>query len=130
MTIKPIDQPVLDEASLALVLSSFHEYNLADTRINNYFRNLNMQTVLSMQAKFLSHALGGPKLNHKIMSMNHRHLKLQDCHFDAVMNNLHKALRDHKLDESEIEHVLTAAEGTRDSMLGRNTRKPSLYNMD
>ncbi|ORY00770.1 hypothetical protein K493DRAFT_390697 [Basidiobolus meristosporus CBS 931.73] len=123
MTIRPTTQPVLDEASLALVLSSFHEYNLADTCINNYFRNLNTQTMLSMQAKFLAHALGGAKLNHKIMSMNHRHLKLQDHHFDAVMNNLHKALKDHDLTEAEINHVLIAAEGTRDSMLGRTTRR-------
>ncbi|KAK9728808.1 hypothetical protein K7432_000773 [Basidiobolus ranarum] len=123
---KPTSPTPFDEASLAPIVNTFYRYNLADKRINQFFAKINMRALLIMQTKFLTHALSGAGINKKIMSMHHRHLGLQDHHFDAVISNLEKALVDHNVGETEIRGILAAAEGTRESMLGRHTYKTDL----
>ncbi|ORY06316.1 globin-like protein, partial [Basidiobolus meristosporus CBS 931.73] len=120
---KPSAPPTFDEASLTPVVATFYQYNLADDRINRFFKRIDIKALKYMQTRFLTYALNGSGINKKIMSMNHRHLGLQDHHFDAVLENLKKALLDHGVDETQVNPILAAAESTRDSMLGRPSHK-------
>jgi hemoglobin len=68
-------------------------------------------------------AFGGPhNYTGKDMRDGHAHLVergLNDDHFDAVKDNLGKALRELEVPEEKVAEVLTIVESTRDDVLGR-----------
>ncbi|ORY00135.1 bacterial-like globin, partial [Basidiobolus meristosporus CBS 931.73] len=108
------------EETISKVVDVFYsKYVLNDERIKHFFVGVDMEKQRVMQSKFLSFAFGGPAFNGKKMNIAHRHLKLTDDHFDAVMDDLGKALRDFDVPEEIIAKVAAVAETTRNDVLGR-----------
>ena len=107
------------EPAIDAVVERFYDIMMHDNRVNYLFKNTDMSRQRMMQKKFLNHVLGGMEYNGKNMRQAHAHLHLTDDHFNAVGENLAKAMKDLKVPQNLIDQVLAIAETTRDDVLGR-----------
>jgi hemoglobin len=111
------------EAAVDAAVDHFYRYVLTDERICHFFDGVDMQKQAAKQKAFLTFAFGGP--NHYTgldMRRGHAHLVargLNDSHFDAVLENLAKTLRDLGVREDLIAQAAAIAESTRNDVLGR-----------
>ena len=101
----------------------FYEKVLADDRINQSFRGVNMDTLREMQKAFLTMAFGGPN-NHSGRELREIHMHLvargiNDSHFDAVAENINGALKELAVPDELISEVMAAAEGLRADVLNK-----------
>jgi len=111
------------DAAVDAAVDIFYRYVLADDRINHWFDDVDMERQAAKQKAFMVMAFGGP--NHYTgADMRKAHAPLvarglDDSHFDAVAENLVKALRDLEVGEDMIGEVIAIVGSTRDDVLGR-----------
>jgi len=102
----------------------FYRYVLRDDRIAHFFDDVDMERQATKQKAFLTMAFGGPhNYTGKDMRTGHAHLVergLNDTHFDAVVENLDKTLRDLNVGQEDIDAVAAICESVRDDVLGRS----------
>lgn len=104
--------------AISAVVKEFYVYVLADERINHYFQEINMKEQTFKQINFLCYAFGGPKTWTGLdMRTAHAHLKLTEDDFNAVAENLLKALKKFSVPEETIEKVMKIAASTHDDVL-------------
>jgi hemoglobin len=110
--------PAIDAA-----VDIFYRYVLTDDRIAHFFDDVDMERQSAKQKAFLTMAFGGPhSYTGKDMREGHAHLVargLNDSHFDAVVENLAKTLRDLDVDDEKIAQVAAICETARDDVLNR-----------
>lgn len=110
-------------AAMDQAVDIFYRYVLSDDRINHWFEGIDMEKQTAKQHAFLTMALGGPhSYTGKDLRAGHAHLVargLNDEHFDAVKENLEKALRDLNVSQPQIDEVLNLVETTRSDVLNR-----------
>ena len=101
----------------------FYRHVLSDERINYWFDDIDMEKQAVKQKAFMTMAFGGPHhYTGQDMRTAHRPLVqrgLNDTHFDAVAENLVKALNELSVPQKEIDDVLAIVESTRDDVLDR-----------
>ena len=77
------------EGAVDAAVELFYNKVLADTRINSFFKKTDMTKQRQMQKQFLTFAFGGStKWNGKSMRAAHKHMKLDEDHFEAVAEDL------------------------------------------
>jgi len=111
------------DAAVDAAVDIFYRYVLADDRINHWFDAVDMERQAAKQKAFMTMAFGGPN-NYSGADMRkaHAHLVeqgLNDSHFDAVAENLGKALMDLNVAQEMIDEVMAIVGSTRDDVLGR-----------
>jgi len=111
------------EEAIGVAVDMFYEKVLADTRINHFFQNVDMQRQASMQKAFLTFAFGGPQ-EYTGSTLRSAHTKLvekglNESHFDAVMEHLRATLKELKVPDSLISEAATIAESVRNDVLCR-----------
>ncbi len=101
----------------------FYRRVLADSHVNHFFDDTDMDAQRSKQKAFLTMAFGGPnEYTGKDLSDAHRDLVrrgMNDSHFDAVAGHLQATLEELGVPEAETGEVMTIAGGTRDAVLCR-----------
>ena len=112
------------DAAVDAAVVRFYEIVLADDRIRHFFDGVDMARQTLHQKLFLKYAFGGmPNYPGKAMRKAHEHLVrdrgLNDAHFDAVLEDLARALRDLGVGEGMIGEVAAVAETTRNDVLDR-----------
>ena len=112
------------DAAVDVAVVRFYEIVLADDRIRHFFDGVDMARQTLHQKLFLKYAFGGmPNYPGRAMRTAHQHLVrdlgLNDAHFDAVLEDLGRALRDLGVGEGMIEEVAAVAETTRADVLDR-----------
>ena len=112
------------DAAVDVAVVRFYEIVLADDRIRHFFDGVDMARQTLHQKLFLKYAFGGmPSYPGRAMRTAHQHLVrdlgLNDAHFDAVLEDLGRALRDLGVGEGMIEEVAAVAETTRADVLDR-----------
>ena len=111
------------EAAVNAAVDVFYKHVLADDRIKDWFDGVDMDRQGTMQKSFMTMAFGGPsEYSGKDLRTGHAHLVAQglnDSHFDAVAENLEKALRELNVPDAEIGEVMGIVGSTRDDVLGR-----------
>ncbi len=111
------------EKGIGVAVDMFYEKVLADTRINHFFQNVDMQRQASMQKAFLTFAFGGPQ-EYTGSTLRNAHAKLvekglNEGHFDAVMEHLGTTLKELKVPDSLICEAAVIAESVRNDVLCR-----------
>lgn len=97
----------------------FYDKMLADSRVNFFFKGINMKKQRAHQAAFLTFAMGGSKGYEGNANMTVAHSRLaQDLgmrmeHFDIVLEHLGGALRDLQVPEEDIEEAAALVETLR-----------------
>jgi hemoglobin len=112
------------EAAVDQAVDIFYRYVLTDDRIAYWFEGIEMEKQAHKQKTFLTMALGGPTgYTGQDMRRGHAHLVargLNDSHFDAVVENLVKTLRDLNVPEDLIAEAGAIVESTRNDILNRD----------
>lgn len=113
------------EAAVDAAVDIFYRHVLKDDRIAHFFDDVDMEKQAVKQKAFLTMAFGGPhNYTGKDMREGHAHLVergLNDSHFDAVCENLVKALNDLDVAQELIDQVVEIAGSTREDVLGRSS---------
>lgn len=103
----------------------FYRHVLSDDRISHFFEDVDMEGQAAKQRAFMTMAFGGPhSYTGKDMREGHAHLVekgLDDSHFDAVAENLVKALKELDVAQHLIDQVMEIVGATREDVLGRST---------
>ncbi len=112
------------EAAVEAAVDRFYEIVLADDRIRHFFAGVDMKQQMVHMKLFLKFAFGGsPAYPGRAMRAAHarlvQDLGLGDEHFDAVLDDLAKALRGLGAGEDLIAEVIAVAESVRNDVLGR-----------
>ena len=112
------------EAAVNAAVDVFYRYVLSDDRINHWFDDIDMDRQAAKQKAFMTMAFGGPHAyTGKDMRNAHRPMVargLNDSHFDAVAENLEKALTDLDVPRADIDEVLALVGSTRADVLDRD----------
>ncbi|KAK9702142.1 hypothetical protein K7432_011396 [Basidiobolus ranarum] len=111
---------LFSERMIEVLVDRFYKYNLRDRHIKQFFKGVNMEHLKWMMTKYLLHILGGKPYNGRSMRAAHKRLlDLKDKHFDCILKNLTKAMKDIKLSDPVIKLILSSAESTRNDVLGK-----------
>lgn len=117
-------------AAVDQAVDIFYRYVLQDDRINYWFEDVDMEKQAAKQRAFMTMAFGGPhSYTGADMRSGHAHLVkrgLNDTHFDAVKENLEKALKDLSVPADLIQQVLDLVESTRNDILNRASEPASV----
>ncbi|MEM7392168.1 MAG: group 1 truncated hemoglobin [Verrucomicrobiota bacterium] len=112
------------DAAINAAVDLFYKKVLADDHINHFFEDVNMKGQHIRQKAFFSAVLGGPKpWTGKNMRRAHKHLDLEESHFNAVAKHLSATLKDLKVDQKLIDEVMTLVGTTKDDVLNRKKPK-------
>jgi hemoglobin len=116
-------QKIGGAAAIDGVVETFYRYVLTDDRISQFFDDTDMDRQIAKQKAFLKMAFGGDvSYTGKDMRHGHAHLVargLNDSHFDAVVELLGNALKDHHVPDELINQVAAIAESARNDVLGK-----------
>ena len=93
-----------------IAVDKFYEHILNDERIKHFFDNVDMEKQRRHQKAFLTYAFGGSSVyDGKMMRKAHKHLVedmgLNGGHFDAVVENLVKTLKELGISDELIQEV-------------------------
>ena len=113
------------EAAVDAAVDVFYRNVLCDDRISSFFESIDMDAQRAKQKAFLTIAIGGPN-NYSGKNLKEAHSALvegglDDSHFDAVAENLVKALEELNVPGDLAGQVLEIAGGTREDVLGRSS---------
>lgn len=98
----------------------FYRKVLMDERINQFFNAVDMDAQIQKQKAFLTLVFGGPNnYSGKDLREGHKHMKLNDEHMDAVIENLGTTLQELGVGEAEINEIAGIANSVRDDVLNR-----------
>lgn len=111
------------EAAVTAAVDIFYRHVLLDDRINYWFDDVDMEKQAAKQKAFMTMAFGGPHgYTGKDMRAAHKPMVergLNDTHFDAVAENLVKALQELNVPQEDIDEVVATVETTRADVLDR-----------
>lgn len=98
----------------------FYRKVLVDDRISHLFDTVDMDAQSNKQKAFLTMVFGGPSAyTGKNMRDAHRHMNLNETHFDAVLELLAETLRELGVGDDDIGTVATIANSVKDDVLNR-----------
>lgn len=87
---------------------------LDDDDVGPFFDDVDMGRIVDHQTKFISSLLGGPaSYTDEQIARMHRHLAITERHFDTMAEILADTLRDHGMEQADVETVMHAFEGRR-----------------
>lgn len=108
------------DAAVDAAVDIFYRKVLADDRISEFFDTVDMDAQLQKQKAFLTMAFGGPNsYSGKDMREAHKHMKLTDVHFDAVIENLAATLTELGVPDAEIGEIAGIGMSVKDDVLNR-----------
>ena len=108
-------EPAVDAA-----VDIFYRKVLADDRISHFFDTVDMEKQAAKQKAFLTMAFGGPNsYSGKDMREGHKHMNLNETHFNAVVENLASTLQELGVSEDDIGEVAAIANSVKDDILNR-----------
>ncbi len=111
------------EAAIKKAVDIFYKHVMADQRINHFFKGVDMKKLAGMQNAFLTTAFGGPNIyTGRALQAAHARLVeqgLNDSHFDAVLDDLTKTLKELNVPDDLIQEAGKIADSVRNDVLGR-----------
>jgi len=106
-------EPAVDAA-----VDIFYRKVLSDDRISEFFDTVDMEAQAAKQKAFLTMAFGGPnEYTGQDMREAHKHMNLNEGHFNAVAECLVGTLKDLEVPQEYIDEVVTIALSVKDDVL-------------
>ncbi len=106
------------EDAVNAAVDLFYKKVLADDTINSYFKHTNMQSQAVKQKMFLAHVFGGSNnYNGKSLRSAHKHMKLENKHFEAVAKHLLATLHELEVHTDVIAEVALTIYKSKDDVL-------------
>ena len=96
----------------------FYEKVLADDSISDFFKSVDMDKQRIKQRSFLTMAFGGPnKYTGHDMREAHKHMDLNEDHFNAVANHLVATLQELEVPQTHIDDIVDICLSVKDDVL-------------
>lgn len=106
--------------AITAVVDTFVAYVAADTRINAFFRGVDIPNLKRLLVEQICQATGGPcTYTGRSMVAAHTGMNLTNAHFDALVEDLVRALDRFNVPAREKNELLTALGGMRREIVGR-----------
>lgn len=108
------------DAAVEAAVDIFYRKVLSDDRISHFFDSVDMDRQRAKQKAFLTMVFGGP--NHysgKDMRSAHASMKLNEGHFDAVIEHLGATLAELNVPPELISEMAAIAVSTKNDVLNR-----------
>ena len=124
MTTPALFERLGGQAAIDAFVPLFYEKVLADDRINQFFRGIDMDAQGVKLNAFLTMGFGGPNnYSGKDLREGHGHLVeargLNDGHFDAALEQINATLEDLNVPADLLSEVMAAAESLRADVLNK-----------
>ena len=124
MTTPALFERLGGQAAIDAFVPLFYEKVLADDRINQFFRGIDMDAQGVKLNAFLTMGFGGPNnYSGKDLREGHEHLVeargLNDGHFDAALEQINATLEDLNVPADLLSEVMAAAESLRADVLNK-----------
>ena len=96
----------------------FYRKVLSDQNVSHFFDIVDMDKQIAKQKAFLTYAFGGPnQYTGKDMREAHKHLNLNESHFQSIAGHLQDTLKELNVPQDLINEVMTIAANTHDDVL-------------
>jgi hemoglobin len=120
MAEKSLYESLGGEAAVNAAVDIFYRKVLADDRIAHHFEQIDMDLQREKQKAFLTVAFGGPnRYSGSDMRAAHKHLKLTEGDFNAVMEHLGATLKELKVPDPLIAKAAGIALSVKNEVLNR-----------
>jgi hemoglobin len=113
-----VDKPLYERyggfAQVSRIVLDFYDRLLDDDDLGPFFEDVDMERIVDHQTKFIAALLGGPAsyTDEQIQQM-HRHLAIEDAHFDLLKELLAETLSDHGMAGEDVANVTAEFERRR-----------------
>lgn len=117
---KSIYEMLGGDSAVDIAVDKFYDKVLSDPLVKDFFKSTNMKFQRRHQKNFITFATGGP--NHytgKNMREAHKHLNLNDIHFDQIKLHLSNTLLELGIKEPLVKVVSNLVESLRREVLNR-----------
>lgn len=105
-------------AAVDAAVDIFYRKVLSDDLISGFFDSVDMDGMRSKQKSFLTMAFGGPnEYTGKDMREAHKHMNLEEGHFNAVANHLVATLQELEVDQAYIDEVVKVCLSVKNDVL-------------
>ncbi len=105
-------------AAIDAAVDIFYRKVLADDRVSEFFDTTDMEAQHAKQKAFLTVALGGPNnYTGKDMREAHKHMNLNEGHFNAVAEDLIATLEELDVPQAKIDEVIAVVATTKNDVL-------------
>jgi hemoglobin len=111
------------EASIDAALDKFYPKLLGDSRVNSFFKGIDMAQLRKHARGFLTMAFGGPN-HYKGRDLRTAHQRargqgLNEAHFEVFMGHFRATLEELSVPPAKIAEIVKIAEGGRNDVLNR-----------
>jgi len=104
--------------TFSTIVSNFYKKVLDSEQIEHYFRDIDINRLISHQTNFLAKALGGPdKYEGKDLALAHSKMNISTEDFDEVVELLEEALEEAGVAAEDIVTILAAIFGLKDQIV-------------
>jgi len=98
--------------TFSAIVSNFYKKVLDSEQLEHYFRDINIDRLISHQTHFLAKALGGPdKYDGKDLAIVHANMNISAEDFDEVVELLEEALEEAGVETADISNILSLIAG-------------------
>jgi len=113
-------QRIGGDAAVDAAVESFYRKVLSDDSIAHFFESTDMDSQIAKQKAFLTMVFGGPNsYTGKDMREAHKHMPLDEAHFDAVVGHLAATLQELGVADSEIQEIAGIATSVKGDVLNQ-----------
>ena len=106
-------------STVSRIVMDFYERVLDNDEVGHHFDDIDMPRLMDHQTKFISSLLGGPSaMGDDRLRAVHQKLDITDAEFDEVVILLTAALRDHGMNQEDIQQVGAEIEARRSLIVG------------
>ncbi|MCB1491352.1 MAG: group 1 truncated hemoglobin [Rhodobiaceae bacterium] len=106
-------------SNISKIVLSFYDTLLDSDEIGPFFDDVDMSRMVDHQTKFIASLLGGPAAyTDTQLRQLHARLDIQNAHFDELAVVLADTLRDHGIEEPDVQAVVAEFEKRRTLVVG------------
>jgi len=108
------------QAAVDAAVDIFYRKVLSDDLISDFFESTDMEAQHAKQKSFLTMAFGGPN-NYTGVDMReaHKHMNLNEDHFNAVAGHLVATLEELSVAQEHIDEIVSVALSVKDDVLNK-----------
>lgn len=107
--------------TFSMVVSNFYQKVLDSEELSPYFKNINMERLISHQTHFISTALGGPESGSTVnLKEVHAPYKIKEHHFYEVVELLEESLEEASVTKEDITTIIAIISELMDEIISRD----------
>ncbi len=108
-------------STVSKIVLDFYDVLLDSDDVGPFFDDIDMARLIDHQTKFIASLLGGPaSYTDEQLHRLHERLKLENSHFDEVVETLSDTLKKHSFSADDVAAVRDALEQRRSAIVSNN----------